>query len=405
VTRRAAAALRRRQQHAVLVDALAEFLRHRHAARALRQPLGQSLDVEEVVVDDHLVLAVQRLAHGLGVHVGVAVHVAADPGAESQDARQLARLHRRSPGLLQRGGQFLVETRDDPVQHLGEIEQHVLALVRDGQPLARVLLGLPARRELGADLLPGRAALGGRDRRIEPVEHQPRDALLLAQHRAARRLGRMGGEHRVDRDRLQPLEHLRQRAALAVQALQHVLESARLRMRRVVQVLAATTDPVDLLGEIHGLEPGRERPHEIACLGRCTAPRTREQRHFAVGIALAPPDGVDAIAFHEREHEVPALLAQDLADERAERVHVLAERRVLGGKLDVLAVHRGTSRCRRQRPRIIAEGPDAPVSRAQQPAPEGAQPVRTERERAGKIALARRNGSLGMPHGRSVATT
>ena len=55
------------------------------AARALRQPLHELLAFAEVRVDDDLLLARERFADGLGVHVGIAVHVAADPGAEVQE--------------------------------------------------------------------------------------------------------------------------------------------------------------------------------------------------------------------------------------------------------------------------------------------------------------------------------
>ena len=54
------------------------------AAGALRQQLREVLALAEVGVDDDLLLARQRLADGLGVHVRVAVHVAAHPGAEAQ---------------------------------------------------------------------------------------------------------------------------------------------------------------------------------------------------------------------------------------------------------------------------------------------------------------------------------
>jgi len=78
-------ALRTRDQRGIQLDALRELGHHRAAARALRQQLRQRLALAEVRVDDDLLLARQRLADGLGVHVGVAVHVATHPGAEAQD--------------------------------------------------------------------------------------------------------------------------------------------------------------------------------------------------------------------------------------------------------------------------------------------------------------------------------
>ena len=70
-------------QLGVQLDALAELRSHRAAAGALRKQLRQHAALVEVRVDDDLLLARERVADGLGVHVGVAVHVAADPGAEA----------------------------------------------------------------------------------------------------------------------------------------------------------------------------------------------------------------------------------------------------------------------------------------------------------------------------------
>ena len=56
-----------------------ELRRHRDAAFALAQLLRQDLHLLEVAVDDQLMVPVAALANGLGVHVGVTVHVAAHP--------------------------------------------------------------------------------------------------------------------------------------------------------------------------------------------------------------------------------------------------------------------------------------------------------------------------------------
>ena len=146
---------------------------------------------------------------------GIAVHVAADPGAEAHHVRQLERIGRHAVELGQRLGELVVERRQDAIEDLGEIEHHVFALVGDREPLARMVFGLPGRGDLGAHAAPVLAQLLRRERRIEAVEQQLRDALVLAQHRAARALGGMRGEHRLDADLLQQLEHFGERAARA----------------------------------------------------------------------------------------------------------------------------------------------------------------------------------------------
>ncbi len=75
-------AARRRNDGPVLLDPVADGRQNADAAAALAQLLRERLGVEEVAVDDQLVMARAALADGLGVHVGVAVHVAADPGTE-----------------------------------------------------------------------------------------------------------------------------------------------------------------------------------------------------------------------------------------------------------------------------------------------------------------------------------
>ena len=132
------------------------------------------------------------------MHVRVAVHIAADPGSEAQNGRQLERVRRHAIEFLQRLRDLVVERRHDAIQDLDEIEEDVFAFIGDCQLLARVILGLPRSRKLGAQPPCDAAYFVRGKRRIQPIKQQLRDALLLAQHRAARRLGRMRHEHRLN---------------------------------------------------------------------------------------------------------------------------------------------------------------------------------------------------------------
>src|ERR1700745_4361121 len=97
-------------------------------------PRRELLAFEEVAVQDHLVVPCESLADGLGVHVGIAIHVAAGPGTEVQDGGQSRRAAVAAVDLLQRLGDFLVEVRHYAVEDLDEIEQDLLALVRHREP-------------------------------------------------------------------------------------------------------------------------------------------------------------------------------------------------------------------------------------------------------------------------------
>ena len=165
---------RARNQRGVLLDALGEIGIDRAAARALREQLREHATLAVIRVDDDLLLARERFADGLRVDVGIAVHVAAHPGAEADHVRQLERVRRHVVELGERLGELVVERRQDAVEDFGEIEHHVLALVGDREPLARVVFGLPGRGDLGAHAAPVLAQLLRRERRIEPVEQQLR---------------------------------------------------------------------------------------------------------------------------------------------------------------------------------------------------------------------------------------
>jgi hypothetical protein len=57
------------------------------------------------------------------------------------------------------------------------------------------------------------------------------------------------------------------------------------------------------------------------------------------GIALAAADRRHPVSFDESEQLLAALFTQDIANQRAELVHVLAESSVLRRELNVVSVH------------------------------------------------------------------
>ena len=91
-----------------------------------------------------------------------------------------------------------------------------------------------------------------------------------------------------------------------------------------------------LLGQVHRLEPGRKRPHQVARLGGRSATHPGRQFTGRRGIALAAIDGGDAVLLDRGQQGGPTLLAQHAADEIPERMHVLAQGLVLGRKMDLL---------------------------------------------------------------------
>src|SRR5262245_15366738 len=103
---------------------------------------------------------------------------------------------------------------------------------------------------------------------------------------------------------------------------------------------------MDLLGHVHHLEPGRERADEVARLRRRHFARTRDEPQCPVAISLATRDRSLTIPLHGLEERIAALLANKIADQRAEGVYVLAQLGVFERKENVGTRHEEECRSR-----------------------------------------------------------
>ena len=215
----------------------------------------------------------------------------------------------------------------------------MFAFVRDRQPLAGIFGGLPAGRELGSNTLDRGMTLTRRLRRIQPVDQQPCDALLLAQQRTAGGLGRMRREDRLDADLPEQRLDLLQREAARTQLREALLQPARLWRAAVVHVLPAPAHAMHLLRRVDHLEPGGKSADQLARLRRGAFLRSHHQLHAVFGVALAPADGGLPVTLDGIEDFVAALVPDHLADELAKRMHVVAKRRVLDREKYAFAGH------------------------------------------------------------------
>jgi hypothetical protein len=118
-----------------------------------------------------------------------------------------------------------------------------------------------------------------------------------------------------------------------------LLEPARLRRAAVVHVLPAPAHAVHLLRRVHHLEPRRERADQLAGLGRRPPLRAHDELHAIVGVPLAASDRGLPVALDGSEDLLAALVLDDLAHELAERMHVVAQRRVLDREKYAFAGH------------------------------------------------------------------
>ncbi len=107
----------------------------------------------------------------------------------------------------------------------------------------------------------------------------------------------------------------------------------------LAEVRAAAADAVHFLREVHGLEPHGEGTHQVAGELRRPVANGGGELETRLLVPVAAADGGLAVELHQLEELQAALLEQNFPDQRAERVHVLAQGLVLRGKVDVVADH------------------------------------------------------------------
>ena len=134
--------------------------------------------------------AVERLLDRPRAGGRVAVLVPADPAPE---AKRRGRLGEHSPQVADERGRDVEQAPLEEPEAMADLVDHARATRPD-------LVRLPERRHLlrerGLDRVPCRV---GQRRVVEPVE-QLVEADLRGEHRASRRLGRVGGEDELERD-------------------------------------------------------------------------------------------------------------------------------------------------------------------------------------------------------------
>ena len=117
-------------------------------------------------------------------------------------------------------------------------------------------------------------------------------------------------------------------------------DAARLRALRIVlEIGASPTDTMDLLSQIDRLKPTGKRALEITSQRRCAIGDALIEFCGCSGITVATSDGERSITFDELVQFDTALLAQHVAHQRTQHVHVITQRGVLRRKLNFGTLH------------------------------------------------------------------
>jgi hypothetical protein len=152
----------------------------------------------------------------------------------------------------------------------------------------------------------------------------------------------MRREHRLDPDLDHQAPDLVQPEPLRLQP-RHGLDDAAGLRRAFVQILTAAADAMNLLRHVDHFEPQRERADQVARLRGRHVARAGRELAGAFRAAVAARDRRLPVLLHRFEQRIAALLADHLADQRAEHVHVFAQLGVFERKGNVGARHGGSA--------------------------------------------------------------
>lgn len=185
----------------------------------------QLADALEIQLQDQLAVHANGKLGGLGFYKGIAVAVPADPGAETDEARDLDPALRpvdSAHRLLKEA----IDLRHGLEQRLAEEIEPLAHLVGDLRLVDPDLVGLPQDLDLGQDLLESVLELLVVELAAVQILADQKDPPEGLQGRASLRLGGMGGEDRqIDQVLEQTLEVFRAHTVV-LEPSRHVVEGA-----------------------------------------------------------------------------------------------------------------------------------------------------------------------------------
>ncbi len=196
-----------------------------HHAQRLGQHRGQFGEIAAIGGQDLTALAGQGIGDGGSTDIGVAVHVAADPGTETQHIGQFVH---RAIAVAQGALQLAVERRQHPIQGLDQVVTDLFQFVTDGRFLRRRECRLPRRGQRHPHPFEHPLALARGQVAVDVLDQTTGDLPFLFQQHAPGGFGGVGGEHRLD---VQPGQQFGQplgRHLLATKMAEHGLQSTRL---------------------------------------------------------------------------------------------------------------------------------------------------------------------------------
>ena len=288
-----------------------------------RQFGAKMLQLAEVIVESRLALSPHGDVESLPVHVGVAVPVTPDPIAHAEE---------RGCRLAEEMFHFGVEARDLAQEGRAVVAQGILDLVAYRQLAVAQQARLPELRDPGSQH-------GGVSRQLplldQALSHRQEfgDGEFGVEQALALHLRRMRGQHGRHPRLLQRFRDLLLRDTRFREALEGPGQAAFLVHDRtgLVCVERAPAHPVTVLGDIRQVREIREGADHRDGLRRRHAAEQQFERMTGrdVGVALVT-HAQPADVFHQGETALAVVLADDVAQHRAQQADVVDQRLILG---------------------------------------------------------------------------
>ncbi len=227
-----------------------QFVRGARVADGVGEEAAQLVDHLQGVVDAVFVLEDEDVPGHVGGDVGVAVAVAADPGAEGEGAGVVREL---DAGALQLGGEVLQDVADGTGVEFVEVVDGVAGLVGGLGPYDAQFVGLPHQVDVLGEAGVEAAAVGLVDRGVQ----EGGDAAQLVEDGAAGGLGGVRGE---DGAHVEVADRFAQVLGVGVlEPVGRAGEQSALGGALGAEFAAA----VDLFGDVGEVEVGGEGAHEL----------------------------------------------------------------------------------------------------------------------------------------------
>ena len=316
--------------------------RRLHQSRRQRQLAAEPVHLIEVMLERDGRLRADRVRQRFRRHERIAVAVAADPRAGTQERLQPGHVEVEIVRKPRR--HVRVELRNLVEKRVAVVREAVVDLVLHLELREPDHRGLPQLEHLAVERGVELGDLGGRQLDAVAPDEQPRDLALGVEDALALDLGRMRGQHRRDQRLVEPARDRRTVDAGRGEALERVRDAAALRRRAGERVRAAAAVLVHVLGDVGEMREVAERAHDMEHLGDRQRIQHRRQlvaHGVRAGVVGAPeadrrlPDRLDP-----REARLSRLRAQHVAEHAAEQARVFLEREILVDR----AVHRASSR-------------------------------------------------------------